>query len=200
MGGRVSDPLLDPQDEAATPLTPDERAQLVPTYITNRNQLNEAEQKNIADADLWAFSRRRDVLSEAFLLSLHRRMLRGVWTWAGVLRQTERNIGIAPWRIAVELRNLLDDARYWIEHETFPTDEIAARFHHRLVFIHPFANGNGRHARLAADLLVVRLGRQRFTWGGSSLVSPDETRARYVSALKAADAHDIGPLLAFARS
>jgi Fic-DOC domain mobile mystery protein B len=196
----VSDPLFDAEDDAATPLTPDERAQLIPTYITTRAQLNEAEQANIADADLWAFRRKRDVLDEAFLLNLHKRMLNGVWKWAGSFRQTERNIGIQAYRIGVELRQLLDDVRYWVEHQTFSPDEIAVRFHHRLVFIHPFPNGNGRHARLAADLLAVQLGQERFSWGSANLVTADETRATYVAALKAADAHDIGPLLAFARS
>ena len=196
----MSDPLFDAEDDAATPLTPDERAQLIPTYITTRAQLNEAEQANIADADLWAFRRKRDVLDEAFLLNLHKRMLNGVWKWAGSFRQTERNIGIQAYRIGVELRQLLDDVRYWVEHQTFSPDEIAVRFHHRLVFIHPFPNGNGRHARLAADLLAVQLGQERFSWGSANLVTAEETRATYVAALKAADAHDIGPLLAFARS
>lgn len=196
----MSDPLFDAEDDAATPLTPDERAQLVPTYITTRAQLNEAEQANIADADLWAFRRKRNVLDEAFLLNLHKRMLSGVWKWAGRFRQSERNIGIEAYRIGVELRQLLDDVRYWGEHQTFSADEIAVRFHHRLVFIHPFPNGNGRHARLAADLLAVQLGEERFSWGSANLVAVDETRARYVAALKAADNHDIAALLAFARS
>jgi len=113
---------------------------------------------------------------------------------------TERNIGVTPFQIEIELRTLLDDARYWIDHKTFSPDEIAVRFHHRLVWIHPFPNGNGRHARLAADLLAVALGRPRFTWGSASLVEAATTRAQYVSALKAADNHDIAPLLAFARS
>lgn len=196
----MSDSLFDAEDDATTPLNPEERAQLIPTYITNRAQLNEAEQANIADADLWAFRRKRDVLDEAFLLNLHKRMLNGVWKWAGSFRQTERNIGIPAYRIGTELRLLLDDVRYWVEHQTFSPDEIAVRFHHRLVFIHPFPNGNGRHARLSADLLAVQLGQERFSWGSANLVTADETRATYVAALKAADAHDIGPLLAFARS
>ncbi|WP_341021076.1 mobile mystery protein B [Brevundimonas diminuta] len=196
----MSDPLFEPEHDAATPLTPDERAQLIPTYITTRAQLNEAEQANIADADLWAFRRKRNVLDEAFLLNLHKRMLNGVWRWAGTFRQSERNIGIQAYRIATELRQLLDDTRYWVDHDTFPPDEIAVRFHHRLVFIHPFPNGNGRHARLTADLLAVQLGQDRFTWGRANLVTADETRARYIAALRAADNHDVGPLLEFARS
>ncbi len=196
----MSDPLFDPDDGAATPLEPEERAQLIPTYITTRAQLNEAEQINITEADDWAFARRRDALSEDFLMSLHRRMFRKVWRWAGSFRTTERNIGVEAYRISAELRMLLDDVRFWIQNATYPKDEIAVRFHHRLVWIHPFSNGNGRHARMAADLLAVALGSQRFTWGSANLVEAARTRTAYVAALKAADNHDIAPLLAFARS
>lgn len=196
----MTDPLLDASDDAATPLLPEEESQIIPTYITNRAQLNEAEQLNITEADLWAFARTRDVLSEAFLKALHKRMFRRVWKWAGDFRTTERNLGIDPYRVSVDLRTLLDDVTYWIEHRTFPPDEIAVRFHHRLVSIHPFPNGNGRHARLAADLLVVTLGRKRFTWGSANLIEAGAVRAAYITALRAADAHDIEPLLAFARS
>jgi Fic-DOC domain mobile mystery protein B len=196
----MSDPLFDSGDEAATPLEPDERRQLIPTYITTRAQLNEAEQIGISEADAWAFTRKRDVLTEKFLLNLHKRMFGKVWTWAGTLRKSERNIGVAAYRISTELRTTLDDVRYWTEHQTCSPDEIAVRFHHRLVWVHPFPNGNGRHARLAADLLAVALGRPRFSWGSTSLVEAASTRAQYVAALKAADGHDIEPLMKFARS
>jgi Fic-DOC domain mobile mystery protein B len=127
-------------------------------------------------------------------------MLGDVWRWAGRFRTSERNIGIDHWQTPMELRMLLDDAKLWIEKKVFPPDEIAARFHHRLVQIHPFANGNGRHARLMADLLVTQLGSKRFTWGSGSLGPPGELRQRYIAALRAADNHDTGPLLAFARA
>ena len=196
----MSDPLFDPGDDAATPLEPDERRQIIPTYITTRAQLNEAEQIGITEADEWAFKRKRDVLSERDLLALHKRMFGKVWRWAGAFRTTERNIGVAPHMIATQLRMLLDDVRFWIDNNTYPLDEIAVRFHHKLVWIHPFPNGNGRHTRLAADLLAVSLGRPRFTWGSASIVETAATRAQYVVALKVADAYDIAPLLAFARS
>ncbi len=195
----MSDPLFD-QDDAATPVSPDERADLIPAYITTRAELNEAEQANITKATFWALGRRRDVLDDAFLIRLHKRMLGEVWRWAGSYRRSERNIGVAFIQIPMEVRGLLDDARYWIAHETYPVDEIAARFHHRLVLIHPFPNGNGRHARLATDLLLKALDRTPFTWGRIDLVDPSATRAAYVKALKAADHHDLGPLLAFVRT
>jgi len=195
----MKDPLEE-QDNASTPLTEEEREHLIPSYITLRPELNEAEQANILEAGEWAFARKRDVLDERFLTGLHKRMFGGVWRWAGKFRKTERNIGIDAYRISVELRQLLDDCRYWIEHGTYKPDEIAARFHHRLVLIHPFPNGNGRHARMATDLLLVAMGRPRFTWGRVNLVDPGQTRQRYVDALRAADHHDIGPLLEFVRS
>jgi len=189
------------EDDAATPLTHEERSGLIPSWVTFRHELNEVEQANIAKGTLWAFrQRRREILHEAFLCELHKRMLKDVWTWAGAYRTTERNIGILAWKIPVELRILLDDAKLWIEKSVFDPDELAVRFHHRLVAIHPFPNGNGRHARLMADLLVKRLGREPFTWGRASLLKAGEIRAAYVKALREADGHDIAALLAFARS
>lgn len=197
----MSDPLFDDDgDDASTPLTPDEKSGLIPSYITLRRELNEAEQLSITAAEEWAFSRKPDVLDETFIRRLHKRMFKDVWRWAGEFRTTPRNIGVEAWNITSMLCNLIEDARYWVLHEVYPPDEIAARFHHRLVLIHPFPNGNGRHARLAADLLMVKLGQERFTWGRISLVNAGETRQKYVAALRAADAHDLKPLLNFVRS
>jgi Fic-DOC domain mobile mystery protein B len=198
----MSDPLTDADDEASTPLTPDERAALIPSYVTLRTELNEIEQIGIDRADDWAFSRRRgDVLSEDFLCQLHKRMFRDVWAWAGDFsKETGRNIGLDAWEIGPALRQLLGDVRYWIEHESFPPDDIAARFHHRLVWIHPFPNGNGRLSRMAADRLIVQLGGQRFSWGRGNLIAINDLRRRYVAALRAADGQVIAPLLEFVRS
>jgi Fic-DOC domain mobile mystery protein B len=195
----VSD-LFEQPDDAATPLTPEEMRDLLPAHIAYRRELNEAEQENIARAQEWALNRRRDLLSEKFVKDLHRQMLGDVWRWAGRLRTSERNIGIAYWEIPGALRQLLDDTKAWIEYNTYPPDEIAVRFHHRLVQIHPFPNGNGRHARLMADLLVMRLGRERFSWGRESLRDAGAMRQRHIAALQAADNHDTDPLLAFARA
>ncbi len=184
----------------ATQLEPEERKGLLLTWITYRSELNEAEQANITAGTAWAYRGRRDILTEDFIKRLHAKMLGDVWAWAGTFRVTERNIGIDPARIPIELRMTLDDARHWVENTTFPPDEIAVRFHHRFVAIHPFPNGNGRTARLMADLLTVRLKQDPFTWGRVSLTDVSETRSRYVAALRAADRHDIAPLLAFARS
>ncbi|MBB5687496.1 mobile mystery protein B [Sphingobium boeckii] len=196
----MTDPLFDEDDEANTPLTAEEREQLIPSYIALRRELNEAEQINIAAASKWLSSRKRDVLDHAFLNDLHKRMFGKVWRWAGQYRQTPRNIGIDAYRIPTETRQLIDDVQFWVANEIYAPDEIAVRFSHRLVAIHPYPNGNGRFSRMVGDMLAVQLGRPRFTWGSVSLVDAGKTRAAYVAALKAADAHDIDPLLAFARS
>ncbi len=196
----VRDPLFDGDDEANTPLTAEEREELVPSYITLRHELNEAEQINISAGLQWANARKRDVLDREFLCELHRRMFREVWRWAGRYRTSERNIGVDPYQIVSDLQQLINDARYWVEHTTYPSDEIAVRFSHRLVAIHPFPNGNGRFSRLAGDLLAQQLGQPPFSWGRTNLTNTSETRAQYIDALHAADNHDIGPLLNFARS
>ncbi len=196
----MSDQFLDEADNASTPLTPEERDALIPTHITLRRELNEVEHAAIDAAGRWAFSRKRDILSERMVRALHRRMFRDIWRWAGEFRTTPRNIGIDAWRIGAELRQLLEDIRFWIEHETWSPDEIAVRFHHRLVWIHPFPNGNGRLSRLAADLLARQLGRERFTWGSGNLIEAAALRHRYIDALRAADNKEIALLLAFVRS
>jgi Fic-DOC domain mobile mystery protein B len=195
----MTGPLV-PQDDEGTELTEEEREGLIPSYITLRSELNEAEQANILEAEEWAFARKRDLLEEKSLNNLHKRMYGNVWRWAGRYRTSGKNIGIDAYRIPTDLRQLLDDCRYWIENGTYEPDEIAVRFHHRIVSIHCYPNGNGRHARLAADLLLKSMGHERFSWGGKNLVDVGETRGRYVVALQAADKHDIGPLLEFVRS
>jgi Fic-DOC domain mobile mystery protein B len=196
----MPDPFFDGDDDANTPLTAEEREGLIPSYITLRHELNEAEQINIGAALRWADARRRDVLDRDFLRELHQRMFGDVWRWAGQYRTTARNIGVEAYRIAMDVQHTVDDARYWVEQSTYPSDEIAVRFSHRLVAIHPFPNGNGRFSRLVGDLLARQLGEPPFTWGRANLVNLGDTRARYVETLRAADNHDIGPLLLFARS
>ncbi len=189
--------------DGATPLTPEEQNDLIPDLST-KEELNEWERQNILEAAAWVFDprnlNRQDPFSEAYIRELHRRMFDQTWRWAGTYRATEKNIGIACCQIRDALPVLLGDARYWVEHRTFAPDEIAARFHHRLVWIHPFANGNGRHARLMADFNVQRLGRPAFTWGSADIVRAGDFRRSYIDALRAADKNDMQPLLAFARS
>lgn len=195
----MADDLFQEPDNA-TPLTPEERAELIPAHIAYRAELNEAEQENIARGQDWALGRKRDLLSEKFIKDLHAHMLGDVWRWAGKFRTTERNLGIPFFEIPVAVRQLLEDAKAWVQYKTYPPDEIAVRFHHRLVQIHPFPNGNGRHSRLMADLLVMSLGGERFSWGSASLQQAGDVRRRYIGALQAADNHDYARLLRFARS
>ena len=196
----MPDPLFGHEDNANTPLTAEEREQLIPSYITLRHELNEAEQLNIGMAMRWAEARRRDILNRDFLSELHHRMFGDVWRWAGQYRKTSRNIGVEAYRIAMDVQQAIDDTRHWVERTTCLPDEIAVRFSHRLVAIHPFPNGNGRFSRLVGDLLASQLGEPPFTWGRLNLLNAGATRARYVEALRAAVSHDIAPLLLFARS
>lgn len=192
-------------DADATPLTKDERDALIPHWITLRSELNAAELANILKARAAVLGRRgtpgpMQLLNEDYITRLHKRMFGDVWRWAGRYRRSERNIGV-PWtQIPMDMRALVDDAKAWITCGAYPPDELAVRFHHRLVAIHPFPNGNGRISRFLADLLVVSLGGERFSWGAADLVDPGATRARYIAALRQADRNDVGPLLVFARS
>jgi Fic-DOC domain mobile mystery protein B len=187
--------------DGATPLDRDESEGLIPTHVTMREQLNRLEQENIVEAMQWLRSARpREILDETFIRKLHQRMFGRVWKWAGQFRTSDKNIGIAKERIGVELRNLCADTKAQIEHASYPPDEIACRFHHRLVWIHPFPNGNGRHARLITDLLLEKILRQPpFTWGGMSGIPEGDVRAAYLDALRAADKGDFRRLTEFIR-
>jgi Fic-DOC domain mobile mystery protein B len=185
-----------------TPLSPEELADLIPNLAT-KEELNEWERENILRGREWAVGDRtiaNDMASDKYIRKLHQKMFAETWKWAGDYRHTEKNIGVPVHEIRERLMALFGDTRYWIENGTYLPDEIAVRFHHRLVFIHPFPNGNGRHARLMADILAMKLGRPAFTWGSASLVRDGEARKAYLEAIRMADDGDIQPLLNFARS
>lgn len=186
----------------ATPLDPNEIDGLLLTHITTKSELDRWEQDNINEALAWLEQRKsKDILNESFMKQLHKRMFGNVWKWAGKLRQTEKNIGVPWYQISLETKTLCDDVKYWIENKTFSDDEIAARFHHRLVSIHLFPNGNGRHARLMADILLENvLGKPPFTWGSRNLIDAGMDRQKYIESLVAADRGDYGQLLDFVRS
>lgn len=188
------------EPEGATPLDPDELEGLKFKHITTRGQLDQLEQVNVENGLLWLTRRRKsEILAEDFVRNLHRRLFGEVWRWAGTFRQTEKNIGIDPIQIPVQLRHLLDDARYWTDHETYTPLEAAARFHHRLVQIHCFPNGNGRHARIMADTYVRECWDHKpIDWaGGYDLMKENIRRDDYLKALRAADAGNYDPLLRF---
>lgn len=195
--------LFEPADNA-TPLNEEEREALIPS-VTTRAELNQIERLNINEARIWAMRksvlRRDDLLTDGFARELHRRMFNGVWRWAGRYRTTEKNLGREVHRLAEGVRNVFDDARAWFEHSTYPLPEAAVRLHHRLVVIHPWPNGNGRHSRLMADIVVAAKGGKELTWGaGNDLVATGEVRRRYIDAVREADQENFGPLLEFARS
>ena len=186
----------------ATPLDPNEAAGLLLTHVTTRGELDRWEQDNIIEAMTWLDrTRPADILNEKFVRELHRRMFGNVWRWAGRFRQSDKNIG-GPWhQVPMGLKDLFDDARLWLDLREESPDQMAVRFHHRLVSIHSFPNGNGRHARMMADLLLENdLHRPRFTWGSDDLSQGGDARKRYIAALHAADGQDYAPLLAFVRT
>ena len=188
------------QDDGHTPLSEQEHQGLLLSHIATRDDLNDAEQRNIAKA-----LRRRAptvdrLLDDMYLRGLHKAMFGEVWDWAGKYRQRVTNIGVAPAHIATDLRILTDDARDWVKREYFQPDELAVRFHHRLVTIHPFPDGNGRHSRICADYLVQALGQAPFSWGAHLDLKTDALRRTYLAALRTADRGDFSPLLSFATS
>ena len=191
-------------DDGQTTLDEDEKEGLLISTVTTRAELDEQEQNNIQQAMLWLMSRRiaaKEILTEAFVQQLHVKMFGKVWRWAGQYRKTNKNIGVDKYEIPTQLKMLLDDCRYWIEHKTYEEEEIAIRFKHRLVSIHCFPNGNGRHSRLMADVIAERLfAREVFSWGSNDLANLSAARANYLAAVKAADAGEIRFLIAFARS
>jgi len=190
-------------EEGQTPLDPEQINGLKIKTISTQQQLNEFEQTNINEALKWLNTKRKinEVLSEQFLIQVHKRMLGMVWKWAGNFRVTETNIGIEGTKIPIELRLLIDDTNYWVEHQTYDPEQIAIRFKHRLVSIHCFPNGNGRHSRIMADLIAKHVFElEKFSWGQSSLLASSEQRKLYLKALQKADKGDYDALLEFARS
>lgn len=189
-------------ESGATPIDADEADGLLPS-LTTQSELNEWEQINITKALSKHLHRKYkpgNILDTFFLLNLHKDMFDETWKWAGKTRTTLKSIGVLTEEIRTRLRSLLDDVDFWIQKETFSKDEICVRFHHQLVFIHIFPNGNGRHARIAADLLVKAIGEKEFTWGNKDLSIKGKAREEYIRALKEADRNNYEPLLKFARS
>ncbi len=184
-------------DSNSTPLSEEEKQQLKAQWITTRSELNDLETKGILEAEIWLLKNKKDILNESFLKKLHKKMFGDIWKWAGTFRTTERNIGVAPYEIQPKLRMLFDDVKFWIENKTYSEKEIAVRFHHRLVQIHPFPNGNGRISRLIADLLIRQFRNEKLNWGSGNLSEISELRKQYIEALRDADNGNYTKLLDF---
>lgn len=192
-------------EDGQTPLDDDEKEGLLIKSVSTRGELDEFEQLNIEQAMLWTMGRSfktENLFTEEFIKALHKRMYGNVWAWSGEFRKTNKNIGVDKWQIPTDLKNLLDDAHYWVTNKVYSPEEIAIRFKHRLVSIHCFPNGNGRHSRFMADLLWYRVYKEDepFSWGAANLVKQGDQRAAYLTAIRAADAGDIQPLIKFAKS
>lgn len=187
-----------------TPLDEDEKEGLLLPTISTRSELDEFEQQNIEEAIQWVFSRTfkpETIFTSQFVNGIHKRMYGNVWAWAGKFRKTDKNMGIDKLQIPVAMKSLLDDARFWVTNKIYSPDEIAIRFKHRIVSIHCFSNGNGRHSRLMADVIVNKIYNQpMFSWGVDNLENPGNSRSAYIKAIKEADNGNYAPLLLFARS
>lgn len=187
-----------------TPLNEEEKEGLKITSITTQGELDEFEQLNIEKAVEWTINghlKTEKILTEKFVKNLHRKMYGDVWKWAGEFRKSEKNIGIHWPQIGIELKNLIDDTKYWIENNTFSPEEIAIRFKHRIVSIHCFPNGNGRHSRMMADIILESIfNYEIFTWHQSNMLKAGETRKKYINALRAADKGNMKLLIEFAKN
>jgi Fic-DOC domain mobile mystery protein B len=189
----------------STPLDPNEIQGLLQSYVSTQAELNSLEQSNILEAQTWALRQtKKNILTDTFLLDLHKRMFKNVWKWAGTYRLTDNSIGVHWQQIAMQVSMLLQDTDYWIENKIYKWDELGARFHHKLVAIHPFPNGNGRHARLATEVLLTVNGESLFTWGqrkfSGDLYNTGDLRKEYIAALQEADQRRYSRLIAFVRS
>lgn len=190
--------------DGQTPLNEEEKEGLLIASIATRGELDEFEQQNIEEALLWILSKKfkaEFVFTEEFIREVHKRMYANVWKWAGEFRKTNKNIGVDKFQITTALKYLLDDAKYWHENNIYEPEEIAIRFKHRIVSIHCFPNGNGRHSRLMADIIIEKIYNQTvFSWGAKNLSNDNNNRSAYLKAVKRADLGDFSLLLAFARS
>jgi Fic-DOC domain mobile mystery protein B len=190
------------QPEGSTPIDPEEAEELIPDHIQTQSDLNEWEQANILRGRAWGLKRRRNtLLTEGFVKTLHYQMFDDTWKWAGRYRTSDKTIGTVPWYdVPSSVRNVCADASLWLTEAVFPLEELAVRLHHRLVQVHPFPNGNGRHARLMADLFIYYQGGEPLTWGSNNLQIAGGVRSDYIKALQQADAGNLVPLLRFAQS
>ena len=190
--------------DGQSPLSEEEKEGILLKTISTREELDEFEQQNIETAIEWTIRQRFSldrILTMEFIKEVHRRMFDNTWEWAGQFRKSNKNLGVDKLQISTSLKVLLDDCRYWIENETYSNDEIAIRFKFRLVKIHPFPNGNGRHSRLCADILISHVFNENvFTWGGLDLIKPGDSRKKYIDSIHNAEQMEMKSLIAYARS
>lgn len=192
--------------EGATPLDADEMQGLLIDTITTQAELNFVEQQSIIESSKWIFeTNHKTILTDQFFKKLHKKMFQSVWTWAGFHRTTNKNIGVEPYKISTEIKKLCDDCEYWIENQTYDWNEIAARFHHKVVWIHPFANGNGRFSRILTDILLKKHNQTTLTWGRNTFSKDDFSsesalRTEYILSLREADNKKFRKLIHFIRS
>ena len=195
-------PVLIHNPEGATPLTADDMLGLKQMHVETREQLNELEAANILQGQIWVSGLKglkiESVFDRNFIINLHLALFGDVWKWAGTFRTRELNIGVDPVNISVELHNFLEDAKCWIEFDHFDNLELSARIQHRLVKIHPFVNGNGRHSRMFTDIVRIFLLKEKpMKWAEAKLENMSMERSSYIQGLRKADAGDFSVFLKY---
>lgn len=183
----------------ATPI--DDISDLIPTHITTRSELNEWEAANILKAvQKYLTAKKRRAIDIDWLKKVHKDMFDETWKWAGKFRKSNFNLGSDWHNIQEEMAKLIGDLNYWrTQTGELGEFEQSVWLHHRLVKIHPFVNGNGRHARLVADCFLYSHGHKLPIWPDKQLIDASEVRKEYITALQAADKGDYGLLESFTR-
>ena len=174
-------------------------------HLSTTTARNAAETEAISRAyDKYVFRARRkkqgtEWLTDDFIRRVHADMLGTIWEWAGKYRQTKFNLGVDPHLIREQIKLFTEDFLYWNGTEsTMSVIEIAARIQHRLTNIHPFTNGNGRHARLITDIFLHSRKLPIPQWPQIQLMAQgNEIGEQYITAMKKADNGDINDLIQF---
>jgi Fic-DOC domain mobile mystery protein B len=166
--------------------------------IRTRKELNILEAENIRNVVVKYLavkpSRRTARFDVAWARRLHKEMFGDVWKWAGQFRTEDLNIGVAWHQVETSLQNLLDDLKCWLQHGTGLLDQ-AVMLHHRAVQIHPFRNGNGRWARMLANIWLRRHDHPPTEWPEETVGAQSTIRDEYIKAIRLADEGDYGPLM-----
>ena len=164
--------------------------------ITTQEELNRAEYENYKKAyqeyRLKKITPNLAPFTFSWLCQVHFEMLGDVWEWAGEIRRSEKTIGFPCHKIGSSIHQLLDELQQW-EKEKIPITEITVRLHFHLVTIHPFENGNGRWARLAANIYLRKNGVGFINWP-AQMDEIKTFRPKYIEALKRAEKGNLDPL------
>lgn len=171
--------------DGQTPLPPELQKGLKLKHIQNMGELDEFEEKNIAEGLVWLKKNNENYRQYNFWEKLHKKLFGNVWSWAGKLRDHELDnpYFLLPHHIRPALKTLEDDFEYWLKKREISFNEIAARFHERIETIHPFPNGNGRFGRILVEHFCLKEKAEVPKWGMAIKNDPKLRREKYIDAL-----------------